>query len=102
MSCFDLEGVHAVVLGAARQQTAMIGVPIPSSRACSITRQPSIPGSMRSRTQTSALVAQSSEAGLPVRDPDGVEPGRLEVSRHPASDDVVVFDDEDFRHPATP
>ena len=48
------------------------------------------------------LVAQAREPGLAVRDADGVEPGRLEVARHPASDDVVVFDDQDFRHPATP
>jgi hypothetical protein len=47
------------------------------------------------------LVAQPREAGLPVGDPDGVEPGRLEVPRHPAGDDVVVFDDQDLRHPAT-
>ena len=47
------------------------------------------------------LVAQPREAGLAVRDADGVESGGLEVSRHPACDDVVVFDDQDFRHPAT-
>jgi len=48
------------------------------------------------------LVAQPSEPGLAVRDADGVEPGCLEVARHPACDDVVVFDDQDFRHSATP
>ena len=37
-----------------------------------------------------------------VGDADRVEPGRLEVARHPAGDDVVIFDDQDLRHPATP
>ena len=31
-----------------------------------------------------------------------VEVGRLEMARHPAGDDVVVFDDQDLRHAATP
>ena len=37
-------------------------------------------------------------AGLAVGDPDGVEAGRLQVPRHSAGDDVVVFDDQDLRH----
>ena len=48
------------------------------------------------------LVAKARESGLAVGDADRVEPGRLEVTRHPAGDDVVVFDDQDLRHPATP
>jgi hypothetical protein len=48
------------------------------------------------------LVTQPGEPGLSVRHADGVESGRLEVARHPAGDDVVVFDDQDFRHSATP
>ena len=48
------------------------------------------------------LVAQACEARLAVGHPDGVETRRLEVPRHAAGDDVVVFDDQDFRHPATP
>ena len=42
------------------------------------------------------LVAESCEARLAVRDADGVEPCRLEVPRHPLSDDVVVLDDQDL------
>ena len=50
----DLERVDAVVLGAAGETTT-IGVPIPSARAVSISRQPSSSGSIRSSTQTSGL-----------------------------------------------
>ena len=46
-----------------------------------------------------SLVTQPGEAGLAVRDPDGVEPGRLEMTRHPLGDQVVVLDDQDLRHP---
>ena len=45
-----------------------------------------------------ALVAEPCEPRLAVRDPDRVEPGRLEVPRHPLGDDVVVLDDQDLRH----
>ena len=45
-----------------------------------------------------ALVAQPREPGLAVRDADRVEAGRMEVTRHPLGDDVVVLDDQDLRH----
>jgi len=49
-----------------------------------------------------SFVAQARETGLAVRHADGVESRRLQVARHPAGDDVVVFDDQDFCHSATP
>jgi hypothetical protein len=48
-----------------------------------------------------ALVAEAGESGFPVRDADGIEPGGVQVARHPLGDDVVVLDDQDLRHPPT-
>ena len=44
------------------------------------------------------LVSESRESLLAVGDPDRVESGRAEVSRHPLGDDLVVFDDEHLGH----
>ena len=44
------------------------------------------------------LVAEPGQPGLPVRDADGIEPGSGQVTGHPLGDDVVVLDDQHFRH----
>ena len=44
------------------------------------------------------LVAEPCETGLPIRDPDRVEPGGRQVPRHALGDYVVVLDDENLRH----
>ena len=97
----DLERVHAVVLRSARGDDDDRSAD-PSERACSMTRQPSIPGKHEvEHADVGPLVAKAGEPGLAVRDADRVEARRLEVARHAASDDVVVLDDQDLRHPAT-
>ena len=98
----DLEGVHAVVLGAARGDDDDRRADPLVARL--LDHAPAVDAGEHEveDADVGPLVAQTGEPGLAVRDPDGVEPGRLEVSRHPAGDDVVVFDDQDFRHAATP
>ena len=44
------------------------------------------------------LVAEPGEAGLAVRDTDGVEAGSGQVARHALGDDVVILDDQNLRH----
>ena len=44
------------------------------------------------------LVTGPGEAGLAVRDSDRVEAGSRQVARHALGDDVVVLDDQNFRH----
>ena len=98
----DLEGVHAVVLGAARRDDDDRRADPFVARL--LDHAPAVDAGEHEVEDADVrpLVAQTSEPGLAVRDPHGVEPSRLEVPRHPASDDVVVFDDQDFRHAATP
>ena len=47
------------------------------------------------------LVAEPGEAGLAVRDTDGVEAGSGQVARHALGDDVVILDDQNLRHPVS-
>ena len=98
----DLEGVHAVVLGAAcrhdddRRSDPLVARLLDDAPAVDARKH------QVEDADVGPLVAKSRQAGLAVRDAHGVESGRLEVPRHPAGDDVVVFDDQDLRHPATP
>ena len=98
----DLERVHSVVLGATRgddddrRADPLVARLLDHAPAVDAGKHEVEDADVR------ALVAQAGQAGLAVGDADGIEPRRLEVSRHPTCDDVVVFDDQDFRHPATP
>ena len=97
----DLERVHAIVLGATgghdddRRSDPLVPRLLDHAPAVDA-REHEV-----EHAHVGAFVSKSREAGLAVRDADCVEPGRLEVARHAAGDDVVVFDDEDLRHPAT-
>ena len=95
----DLERVDAVVLGAARGDDD-------DRRADSLAPRlldhlPAVEAGQHQveHADVRPLVAQPRKAGLAVRDPDGVEPRRLEMTRHPLGDQVVVLDDQDLRHP---
>ena len=82
-----------------RAETTTIGVPMPS-RARLLDHLPAVDAGEHQveDADVGALEAQPREAGLAVRDADGVEAGRLEMARHAPGDDVVVLDDQDLRH----
>ncbi len=98
----DLERVHAVVLRASGgHDDDRCADPFVSSL---LDHAPAVDAGEHEveDADVGPLVAQTREPGLPVRHADGIESSRLEVPRHPAGDDLVVFDDQDFRHSATP
>src|SRR5437870_1370421 len=75
----------------------MIGVPIPSWRAVSITRQPSRPGSIRSRTQTSGRSKRRRASPVsPFAASSGLKPeaARARFLIEESRELVLVLDDE--------
>ena len=97
----DLERVDAVVLGATRGDDDDRSADTLRPRL--LDHPPAVDPRKHEieHAHVGPLVAQPREARLAVRDSDRVEPGGLEVPRHPAGDDVVVLDDQDLRHLAT-
>ena len=96
----DLERVHAVVLRPPRgDDDDRCADPL---RPRLLDDAPTVdPGKHEiEHADVRALVAEAGEPGLAVGHADGVEARRLEVSRHPARDDVVVLDYQDLRHSA--
>ena len=94
----DLERVHAVVLGAARGDDDDRRADALAARL--LDHLPAVEAGQHQveHADVGTLEAQPGQAGLAVGDADGVEPGRLEVTRHALGDDVVVLDDQDLRH----
>ena len=97
----DLERVDPVVLGAARRHDDDRS-PDPLA-ACLLDHLPAVePGQHQiEHADVGPLEAESRQTRLPVRHADCVEAGRLQVARHPLSDDVVVLDDQDLCHALT-
>ncbi len=97
----ELEGVDAVVLGAA-------GADDDDRRADPLAARlldhlpPVEPRQHQvEHADVGLLVAEAGEPGLAVRDADGVEAGHRQVPGHALGDDVVVLDDQDLRHRGT-
>ena len=82
-----------------RALTTTIGVPIPSP-ARLLDHAPAVDAREHQveDAHVGLLVAEPGEAGLAVRDADGVEAGRRQVARHALGDHVVVLDDQNLRH----
>ena len=79
----------------------MIGVPMPSPRAVSISFQPSMPGQHHvEHEHVRPLVPQARETLLAVRHPERVETGGGELADDALADDLVVLDDQHLGHSA--
>ncbi len=94
----DLEGVHAVVLGAAgaddhdRSPDALFAGLLDESPPVE-PRQHEVDDA-----HVRVLEAQPRQARLTVVDDDRLEARSRQVTRHALGDDVVVLDDQDLRH----
>ena len=94
----DLQGVHPVVLGAARRddddrRADALAAGLLDHLPPVDTRKHEV-----EHADVRPLVPQPGKARLAVRDADCVEARRLEMTRHPLGDDLVVLDDQDLRH----
>jgi hypothetical protein len=94
----DLERVHPVVLGTAcADDDYGRADPFGARR---LDHPPAVDAGQHEveHADVRLLVPQPCEPGLPLVDPERIEPGSVQMARHPSRDHVVVLDDENLRH----